>query len=161
MLCCIFTNLPLPSLVSLQQFFIFRKSFQHHIFLPYLYICCCTIFLLDELLCHLCFSFWSLAGRCFYETLGETFCLICTVCIWYTFIYLLSSRDARYKPYFTATTAVTGIKACPRHCLCAFIWSCSGIYWPVSAGQVENTTRQIFPNLVQLLWQVTNRAAKL
>lgn len=87
-----------------------------------------------------CFSFWSLAARCFYETLGEAFCLIRSVCTWYPFIHLLSSRDAHHEPYITAITAPPAMKS-QTDWVCAFIWPRSCIYWPLSAvtqTKVEN-----------------------
>lgn len=109
------------------------------------------------------FHFDLLRRNAFMKPLGRLFCLIHIVCTWYPFIYHISSRDAHYKPYFIATTTVTDMKTSSRDCLCVFIWSCSGIYWPFSAvGHTRwkmNTTTQPSKYLVQLLWQVTNQAA--
>lgn len=114
-----------------------------------------------------CFSFWSLAAKCFHETLGEAF-LSHPHCLYMISFHLSHFQQRRtiythYKPYFIATTTVTDMKTSSRDCLCVFIWSCSGIYWPFSAvGHTRwkmNTTTQPSKYLVQLLWQVTNQAA--
>lgn len=101
-----------------------------------------------------CFSFWSLAARCFYETLGEAFCLIRSVCTCYPFICLLSSRDARYKPYFIVITAVT-VRLFMCFHLVLFRYLLARF---CRQGGKSTPTIQILPNLVQLLWQVTNQA---
>lgn len=83
---------------------------------------------------------------------GRLFCLIRTVCTRYPFICLLSSRDARYKPYCTVITAAR-LFMCFHLVLFRYLLArfCR-------QGGKSTLTVQILPNLVQLLWQVTNQA---
>lgn len=88
------------------------------------------------------FHFDFSQGDAFMKSLGRLFCVICTVCTLYPFIYLLSSRDACYKSHFIVKMAVTGIKTIVQK---IYVLS-FGPFWNLlacvfsEAGKVENNT---------------------